>query len=120
MKATFNGKDAINATDGPRTVDRLYKRVDRATLGFDVGSNVSFVTEHSLCTGCGTCVAVCTEGAVTMQYHASHGMLEAVVDSAVCTGCERCVEVCPGFELDLTRLPKEHRSSKQHHQADPM
>jgi ferredoxin len=41
------------------------------------------------CISCGSCEAVCPEGAI------SEGEGKYVIDSSLCTDCGSCVEVCP-------------------------
>ena len=47
---------------------------------------LKYTAEH--CTGCGKCVPVCPQGAVTM----AEG--KAVIDRSRCDGCMQCAEVC--------------------------
>ena len=45
------------------------------------------------CTGCGTCVMFCPEGAITIKD--VKGKKRAVIDYDYCKGCLVCIEVCP-------------------------
>jgi len=59
------------------------------------------------CTGCGTCVMFCPEGAITIKdvkgkktmdgrrQETPSGKKRAVIDYDYCKGCLVCVEVCP-------------------------
>ena len=42
-----------------------------------------------LCDGCGTCVAICPDGALYLVDG------KAMVDAGLCRGCEDCIAVCP-------------------------
>jgi len=55
------------------------------------------------CTGCGDCLEVCPEGAISMQ---EVGV--AFIDEALCQHCEVCVEACPEgaiLTVDLVETP---------------
>lgn len=53
------------------------------------------VIQHSdICTGCGSCVAVCPSAAIRMQPD-GQGFLYPSVDPAVCTDCGLCARKCP-------------------------
>lgn len=41
------------------------------------------------CQGCGTCVDVCPEGAISLEGE------RAVIDPKLCTGCQLCIPECP-------------------------
>lgn len=45
--------------------------------------------DETRCVGCGACVDVCPEGAITLQ----DGI--ARIDQSLCTGCLKCVGACP-------------------------
>jgi len=53
----------------------------------------SIVANH-LCTGCGTCVGVCSARALTM-IETSGGLIHPKPEESRCTGCDRCGKVCP-------------------------
>jgi coenzyme F420 hydrogenase subunit beta len=61
--------------------------------------DISAVVASSLCTGCGTCVAACPHGAITMQ-ETPGGLLLAGIDEASCSGCGLCAKVCGGDHLE--------------------
>jgi len=48
------------------------------------------VVDENKCIGCGSCVAECPAGAVSLN---DQGI--AVVDKEKCTGCGRCAKACP-------------------------
>jgi NAD-dependent dihydropyrimidine dehydrogenase PreA subunit len=53
--------------------------------------------ELDRCDGCGTCVEVCPEGAISLV----NGV--ARIDSGSCTECEACVQACPNGAIRVAR-----------------
>jgi NAD-dependent dihydropyrimidine dehydrogenase PreA subunit len=53
--------------------------------------------ELDRCDGCGACVEVCPEGAISLV----NGV--ARVDSGSCTECEACVQACPTGAIKVAR-----------------
>lgn len=53
--------------------------------------------ELDRCDGCGACVEVCPEGAISLV----NGM--ARIDSSSCTECEACVQACPNGAIRVAR-----------------
>jgi len=53
--------------------------------------------ELDRCDGCGVCVEVCPEGAISLV----DGV--ARIDSASCTECEVCVQACPSGAIKVAR-----------------
>ena len=53
--------------------------------------------ELDRCDGCGACVEVCPEGAISLV----DGV--ARIDSGSCTECEACVQACPTGAIKLAR-----------------
>jgi NAD-dependent dihydropyrimidine dehydrogenase PreA subunit len=48
-----------------------------------------FYIDDNKCTGCGACVDVCPQGAISLQNDV------AVINQALCSKCGNCAEVCP-------------------------
>ena len=87
---------------------------------------VDEVVEQDLCTGCGSCVAVCPQDAIQMKETVS-GLLAPAINPALCNHCELCTKVCPGdhFEegmiaegIDLFNGPVRNSYLVQHRQRD--
>ena len=53
--------------------------------------------ELDRCDGCGACVEVCPEGAISLV----NGV--ARIDSGSCTECEACVQACPNGAIQVAR-----------------
>jgi len=64
------------------------------------GALCSEVIEAGLCTDCGTCVAVCPAGAITMNYQTEQPELVGRCSRR----CQLCYDTCPGKEVDLPEL----------------
>lgn len=60
-----------------------------------ITSNSNMVrVDEQLCTGCGTCVDVCSFGAISMRTR--EGLLDlSKIDPILCAGCGNCVVACP-------------------------
>jgi coenzyme F420 hydrogenase subunit beta len=100
-------------------IERHYQNMSVRHIGFEVGTHIGFVVEHSLCTGCATCEAICPEDAISMQYNACKGIYEAIVNETLCTHCELCVMACPGFELDMYDRHESQRELPYHPLVGP-
>ena len=46
------------------------------------------------CVGCGACVDVCPQGAITVDADV------AVIDAAACVDCGACVDECPSAAIE--------------------
>lgn len=68
-----------------------------------MGNSVTTVVTEGLCLSCGTCVAVCPEGAIDMQ-ETPGGLLVARVNEALCNQCGLCRKACPGLGIDMARF----------------
>jgi uncharacterized Fe-S center protein len=58
-------------------------------------STVSPFVDPANCTGCGTCVAHCPSGAISVL------SVQALIDSKTCIGCADCIVVCPEHTVKI-------------------
>lgn len=68
---------------------------DLQSMTEDKGKRATAVIHRETCTGCGVCVDVCPNGAISLQ----NGL--AQVRDDVCTGCGTCVPPCPAGAIAL-------------------
>ena len=68
---------------------------------------ISSVVEDNLCTGCGTCVALCPNEAIEMVIDEKKGIYVPELDERKCNNCGICFKVCPGHEVDFKGLNLE-------------
>ena len=68
---------------------------------------ISSVVEDTLCTGCGTCVALCPNEAIEMVIDEKKGIYVPELDGRKCNNCGICFKVCPGHEVDFKGLNLE-------------
>jgi len=64
--------------------------------------SVAFCAKHNLCTGCGICVDVCPNNAITIKKN--NHVNKPVIDLDKCKndkGCFKCFSVCAGHGIDL-------------------
>jgi coenzyme F420 hydrogenase subunit beta len=57
------------------------------------------VIKRGLCTGCGTCIGVCSTGAIRFDFD-----LEEPVLTGTCAHCGICYDTCPGEDIPLLKL----------------
>lgn len=65
---------------------------------------VKLVVESDLCTGCGTCTALCPENAIKMMVDNKRGTYIPILDEIKCNSCGICYKVCPGHEVDYDKI----------------
>ena len=63
------------------------------------------VVKHNLCTGCGTCVALCPNSAIRIVQNKDRYIPE--VDNDKCNHCGICYEACPGDIVNFKQLEYE-------------
>ena len=62
------------------------------------------VVKYELCTGCGTCIALCPEEAIKLTIDEKKGIYIPELDEDRCNNCGICYDVCPGHEVDFKAL----------------
>lgn len=67
-------------------------------------NTIDSVVRGDLCTGCGTCVALCPLLAISMAKDTSRGIYVPEISWETCNECGICLEVCPGHSVDFERL----------------
>ncbi|RLJ09757.1 MAG: FeS-binding protein [Candidatus Aenigmatarchaeota archaeon] len=67
-------------------------------------NTIKEVVRQGLCTGCGTCIAVCPKGALTLVEDQKSGTYLPKLDSSKCDQCGVCLLVCPGIGIDFKKL----------------
>ena len=65
---------------------------------------ITQVVEDGLCTGCGTCVALCPNGAIKLAMDGKKGIYIPELNKEKCNNCGICFKVCPGHEVDFKTL----------------
>ena len=65
------------------------------------------VVKDGLCTGCGTCVALCPNEAIKLTINEKKGIYVPELSEEKCDNCGTCYEVCPGHEVDFKTLNLE-------------
>ena len=70
-------------------------------------NTIAQVVKDGLCTGCGTCIALCPEEAIKLTINEKKGIYVPELNEEKCNNCGICCEVCPGHEVDFKQLNLE-------------
>jgi len=70
-------------------------------------NTIAQVVKDELCTGCGTCVALCPGEAIEMVINEKKGIYVPQLNKKKCNNCGTCYKVCPGHEVDFKVLNLE-------------
>lgn len=65
---------------------------------------INLVSDASLCSGCGACMAACPKAAITMQ-EAADGCVYPVIDHESCIRCGKCLRICDFRQPETLRAP---------------
>ena len=68
---------------------------------------IAQVVNDGLCTGCGTCVALCPNEAIELVINKKKGIYVPELKKEKCINCGICYKVCPGHEVDFKQLNLE-------------
>ena len=67
-------------------------------------NTISQVVKDELCTGCGTCIALCPKEAIKLTIDEKKGIYIPELDEKKCDNCGICYKVCPGHEVNFKKL----------------
>ena len=62
------------------------------------------VVKDNLCTGCGTCVSLCSHSAIELVKDDSKGIYLPRISEERCDQCGICFDVCPGHSMNFKDL----------------
>ena len=62
------------------------------------------VVRDGLCTGCGTCIALCPANAIKISIDEINGIYVPELDKRICNNCGICYRICPGHEVDFSSM----------------
>ena len=68
---------------------------------------IASVVKDGLCTGCGTCIALCPKEAIELTINKKKGIYIPKLNEEKCNKCGICYKVCPGHEVDFKVLNLE-------------
>jgi len=69
--------------------------------------DVNEIVKRNLCTGCGTCVAMCPENALQMVINRERAIYFPRTVEKKCSRCGTCLRLCPGQGIQNQRLEQE-------------
>jgi len=69
--------------------------------------NILQVVMDDLCTGCGTCIAICPTEAINLTLNKNKGLYEPKIENKLCNNCFKCLTICPGHRTDFKLLNYE-------------
>jgi len=67
-------------------------------------ATIGEIIDGGLCTGCGTCIALCPEEAIKLMINEKKGIYVPKINEERCKSCSICYEICPGHEVDFKTL----------------
>lgn len=68
---------------------------------------ITQVVKNELCTGCGTCAALCPNESIKLIINKKKGIYIPELNEEKCDNCGICHEVCPGHGVDFKQLNLE-------------
>lgn len=68
---------------------------------------ISPLSKEGLCTGCGTCVAMCPEDAIKVMIDYEDNIYVPEINEKKCINCGTCLNVCSGSGVNFNKLNLE-------------
>ena len=68
---------------------------------------IEYIVKEGLCTGCGTCAAICPKDAIDMIIEPYKSVYFPQLNDNKCTKCGICVKYCSGKFIDFKSMNKE-------------
>jgi coenzyme F420 hydrogenase subunit beta len=62
------------------------------------------IVENELCSGCGTCSALCPSHGIELEIDGNRGVYYPKIITEKCNDCGLCYEICPGRGVDFNKL----------------
>ena len=62
------------------------------------------IAKKGLCTGCGTCVALCPNNAIKLSIDKNKGVYIPQLNKSLCNGCGICSRICPSYNINFKSL----------------
>lgn len=66
--------------------------------------HINLVSDPGKCSGCGACMAVCPQKAITMR-EAADSCVYPVIDHDTCIRCGKCLQICDFHRTETLRTP---------------
>ncbi|MDR7665075.1 Coenzyme F420 hydrogenase/dehydrogenase, beta subunit C-terminal domain [Methanosarcina sp. Z-7115] len=76
-------------------------------IEYVINNTIELVVNRELCTGCGTCNALCPKNAIKISIDETKGVYTPKINKDVCNKCGVCYNICPGYKVDDEKLNPE-------------
>lgn len=86
---------------------KIYLSSSYQEVGNINNNTIVEVVRDGLCTGCGTCIALCPEEAIKHSIKKDKGIYIPELNNDKCVRCAICYKVCAGHEIDFRGLNTE-------------
>lgn len=70
-------------------------------------NTIELVVNSELCTGCGTCDALCPRNAIKLSIDKKKGTYTPRIDEDICNKCGICYDTCPADKINYEKLNLE-------------
>jgi coenzyme F420 hydrogenase subunit beta len=68
---------------------------------------IESVVSRELCTGCGTCDALCPKKAIKLGIDKTKGVYVPRINKDICNNCGFCYDVCSGYKVEYNKVNQE-------------